>query len=493
MASLNTRRKPQLPPQGGVSSQRFEPSNSMRTHQGAPAANISAELMLRRSVCSCLLWEDTFYESGQSIADRIVDLAGQVAPKIVADLAYDARTHFNLRHVPMLLCAALARTGSGSRLVSDTLFETIQRADELSEFLAVYAKVNGVEPKALKKKLSAQVKKGLARAFGKFDEYQLAKYFSPSAEAGQPIKARDVMFMVHPRPKDEAQDALWKRLVAGEVKGADTWENALSTGPVLEEGETVTAAAKVEHKRETFERQMREGKLGYLALLRNLRNMTEAGVDQELLLQTILARRGARRVLPFRYVAAARACPKLVGVLDHALSEAISEMKMLPGKTVVLVDVSGSMDHKLSDKSDLTRMDAAAALAAVIHGDVRVFSFSNSLVEVPEARGLSGIDNILRSQHHGGTELAGAIAHLNGGTAHYSLRAQRGREPVEMDRLIVITDEQAASHVPDPKVKRAYMINVATYQHGVGYGEAWTHLDGFSEQVIRFIHEFEAL
>ncbi len=284
MASLNTR-KPALPPQGGSPPRLFEPSNTLRTHEGAPAARISPELALRRSVCSCLLWEDSFYESGQDIAARITELAGQVTPSVLADLAVDARSHFNLRHVPLLLCAVLARTGAGTRLVGDTLARTIQRADELSEFLAVYAKVNGVEPKALKKKLSAQVKKGLATAFGKFDHYQLAKYFSPSGEAGQPIKARDVMFLVHPKPRDAAQAELWKQLVAGKVKSADTWEVGLSAGPA--EGVT-----KEQHKKDVFEGQLREGKLGYLALLRNLRNMTEAKVDTGLITDAIIARRG---------------------------------------------------------------------------------------------------------------------------------------------------------------------------------------------------------
>ncbi|HXJ63046.1 MAG TPA: VWA domain-containing protein [Actinomycetota bacterium] len=474
MAALNTRNiKPALPPQGGTPPRVFEPSNTRRTHEGAPAAQISPEMALRRSVCACLLWEDTFYESGQDVAARITELAGQVAPTVLAQLAIDARSHLNLRHVPLLLCAVLARTGSGTRIVSDTISQTIQRADELSEFLAVYARANGVEPKALKKKLSAQVKKGLAAAFAKFDRYALAKYFSPSGEAGQPIKGRDVMFLVHPKPRDAEQAALWKQLVAGEVKSADTWEVGLSAGPA--EG-----VSKEQHKRAVFEGQLRDGKLGYLALLRNLRNMTEAGVDPSLVSSAILARKGARRVLPFRYVAAARAAPAMVPFLDPAMRAAVAELPALPGRTVVLVDVSGSMNQKISAKSDLSRIDAAAALAVMIHGDVRIYTFSNRVAEVSRpAGGLSGIQQILLSQPHQGTELGAAVQTLNSG--------------VEMDRLIVITDEQSGDHVPEPRAARAYLINVAAYQNGVGYGERWTHLDGFSEQVIRWVHEFEAL
>lgn len=482
MASLNTRRKPQLPTQGGLAPQRFEPSNTLRTHEGSPAAHITAEQALRRSVCSCLLWESEFYENDETIADRIVELAGQVQPKTLADLAYDARSHFHLRHVPLLLCAVLARTGSGSRLVSDTIAATIQRPDELSEFISVYAKVNGVDPSAVKKKLSAQVKKGLSAAFGKFDRYQLSKYFSLSGEKGATVRGRDVLFMAHAKPKDDEQAALFRHIAFKEAiaeGGADTWEVALSGGA---------------DKKETFERQLRDQKIGYLALLRNLRNMVEANVGHDLIVQAIVARRGARRVLPFRYVAAARACPVMLPALDQALSEAMAGMPALPGKTVVLVDVSGSMDAKLSGKSDLDRIDAAAALAAVIPGDVRVFTFSERVVEVKAERGLACIDAVKRSQVHGGTYLGGAISSLTG-SPHYSDIGRQGRgiTATEMDRLIVITDEQSHDHVAAPDVERAYLINVASARNGVGYGERWCHLDGFSEQVLQWIAEYEKL
>jgi 60 kDa SS-A/Ro ribonucleoprotein len=258
MASLNTRRQPARPPQGGVAPQSFEPSNTLRTHEGAAAASIPVEMQLRRSVCSCLLWEDTFYENGKTIADRIVELASQVQPQILAELAETARSHFNLRHVPLLLCSVLARTGSGSRLVGDTIAATIQRADEISEFVAVYAQVNGVAPNAVRRKLSAQVKKGLAQAFNKFDAFQLARYMSLAGEKKASIRGRDVMFMTHPVAKDPDQATLFKRIANKESVvsgGAGSWETELSAG---------------KDKRETWERLLREEKIGYLALLRNL-------------------------------------------------------------------------------------------------------------------------------------------------------------------------------------------------------------------------------
>jgi len=413
------------------------------TAEGAPARLISAEAQLRRSVMACLLWESQFYEDGISIAERIEQEAAAVAPETLARTAVEARRVHGLRHVPLLLAALLAKRGGA--LVADTIEQVVERADETAEFLAVYWR-KGRCP------LSAQVKKGLARAFRKFDAYQLAKYDRANA-----IKLRDVLFLVHAKPRDEAQAETWKALVDGTLQAPDTWEVALSGGA---------------DRRETFERLLREKKLGYLALLRNLHGMERAGVDAGLVREAIVARRGAARVLPFRYVAAARACPQMEPFLDQALSEAIAEMPVLPGRTIVLVDVSGSMAHPLSRRSDLTRLDAAATLASIIHGDRRVFTFSDHVVEVAPRYGMAGVDAIICSQPQSGTYLGAAVAEMNRLGGH--------------DRLIVITDEQSADPVPDPVAKRAYMINVASARNGVGYG-SWTHIDGFSEGVLRYI------
>lgn len=123
-------------------------------------------------------------------------------------------------------------------------------------------------------------------------------------------------------------------------------------------------------------------------------------------------------------------------------------------------------------------MDAAATLAAIIPGEVRAFTFSNDVVEVPPRRGMAGVDAIVRSQTHGGTELGKAVTKING---------------IKHDRLIVITDEQSADRVPQPVANKAYIINVASYRNGVGYGGAWTHIDGFSENVLSYIREQEQL
>lgn len=440
------------------------------THEGAPAARMTAEQALRRSVLSCLLWEREFYEDGEEIAGRIRKLANEVKPETLAALAGEARTRFKLRHVPLLLLVALIgrREPEARKLVADAIAGTVRRADEPGELIALYRKLNGRADRA-PAKLTKQMKAGLAAALPSFDAYQLAKYDRDGA-----VKLRDVFRLVHPKPANAEQAELWRRLVKGELESPDTWEVALSAGA---------------DKRETFERLLREGKLGYLALLRNLRNMTAASVDTGLIRDAILARKGARDVLPFRFVAAARACPQMEPALDTALLASLGDMPKLPGKTVVLVDVSGSMNDKLSSKSDLTRRDAAATLASILPGeDVRVFAFADTVVEIPRRMGMAGVDAINQAPR-GSTRLFDAVA---------AVKAQ-----VPHDRMVVITDEQATDPsrfgywivgsvrtLPDP-LNRGYMVNVASARNGVGYGK-WTHIDGFSEAVLTFIREHEA-
>lgn len=417
------------------------------THEGAPAKVVSAEAQLRRSVMSCLLWEKEFYEDGQKIATRIAQLCTQVSLETVAKIAIDAREQSKLRHVPLLLVREMARRGG--KLVAKTLERVIQRADELTEFLAIYW-ADGKVP------LSAQVKKGLARAFTKFDAYQLAKYNRDGA-----VKLRDVLFLTHAKPRDEEQERMWKQLVEGNLPTPDTWEVELSAS---------------EDKRVSWSRLLGEKRLGGLALLRNLRNMQQAAVDENFI-RAALVGMNTSRILPFRFIAAARYAPRFEPELEAAMFSSCAILPKLVGKTILLVDHSGSMNANLSQKSDMTRFDAACGLAMVareVCEHVQVFSFSYDTIEVPPRRGFALRDAIEASNQWAGTYLDLAMKHIN--TLSY-------------DRLIVITDEQSHGAVPDP-IRRGYMINVASARNGVGY-YSWTHLDGFSENIVRFIAHLE--
>ena len=449
----------------------FNLARGARTHEGAPACNISDELQLRRSVLACMLWENQFYEDGVEIAGRIAELVPKVQAERVAALAIEAREQMKLRHAPLLLVREMARHKTHRGLVAETLERVIQRADELCEFVAIYWK-NGRVP------LSGQVKKGLAAAFPKFDEYQLAKY-----DRGGPIKLRDVLFLCHAKPRDEAQAGVWKKLIWGRLAVPDTWEVALSAA----------GAGNDATKREAWTRLVTENKLGALALFRNLRNLREAGVDEKLVLAA-LEGMNTHRVLPFRFLAAARYAPQWEPVLETAMLKCVASQPKLAGKTVLLIDVSGSMIAPLSRRSEMLRTDAAYGLAVLLReiGErVAVYSFSDNLVEVPARRGFALRDAIDASQRHNGTYLGKAVEQLNQKECY--------------DRLIVITDEQAHDSVPNPgswsdgqpalsspKGPRpsGYVINVASYKNGVGYGK-WTHIDGWSESVVEYVRLLE--
>ncbi|OLB21207.1 MAG: TROVE domain-containing protein [Acidobacteria bacterium 13_2_20CM_57_7] len=427
----------------------------VRTHEGAVAQKVDAKSELRRTVLTCLLWEATFYEKGNDIAKRIAALAAENKPEVLAALAREARTKMQLRHAPLFLARELARRKGAGPLVAETLESVIQRADELGEFVALYWKEK-------KQPLSAGVKRGLARAFTKFDAYQLAKYDRESA-----VKLRDVLFLCHAKPKDEAQAALWKKLVENTLESPDTWEVALSAG---------------KDKRENFERLLREGKLGGMAVLRNLRLMLASGVDPKLIRERL--DKGVARALPFRFVTAARHAPKLEDALEKAMLKGIAGLEKLAGLTGLVVDVSGSMNYKLAKKGETTRMDAASGLAILLREKAEDFSiatFSDACVELPPRRGFALRDAIVGSQAHSGTYLKRALTQL------YDKQEWR-----ELERLIVITDEQSHDGILRAWTPRAYVVNVAPYKHGISYGNNWTHIDGWSERIVDYITAVEA-
>jgi 60 kDa SS-A/Ro ribonucleoprotein len=444
------------------------------THEGARASRITPIMALRRSVCSQMLWENEFYEDGVSIATRISETIKMCKPEQVAALAIEAREKFKLRNVPLLLVRELARLGYKG--TAETLGKIIQRPDELTEFLALYWK-DGRCP------LSAQVKRGLAAAFVKFSEYSLSKYNRDEA-----VKLRDVLFLSHAKPLNGAQEATWKKLIDGTLSAPDTWEVALSSGA---------------DKKATWERLLAENKLGSLALLRNLRNCKTVGVDESLIF-TALEKMKVDRVLPFRFISAARFAPQWEPQLEIAMLKSLSTQEKLPGHTVMLLDVSGSMDQPLSSKSDLQRLDAACGVAMLLREiceKVDIYTFSMKLIQIPARHGFALRDAICNSQQHSGTPLGLAIKSIyaNKGEKTNTFEfGYHGRQEVDYkgqdlhpDRLIVITDEQSADNVPNPQGK-GYLINVASARNGVGYG-AWNHIDGFSEAVIGWIREYENL
>jgi hypothetical protein len=400
-----------------------------------------------------MLFEDNFYESGVETAIRIADLVKRTSFADAAQCAIDARDKFKLRHMPLYIVREML-WHHGGRQMGDLIVRVIQRPDELGELLSMYWKARPDAP------LDRQLKIGLARAFKKFDEYQLAKHDS----AERAVRVRDVMFLTHPRPRNEAEAALFKRIANDEMKTPETWETMLSVGA---------------DSKETFTDLLTRRKLGAMALLRNLRKMQSDGVPEELIRNALFTAR-VDRVLPFRFLAAARHAPSLEDAIEVAMFKGLTAHPALPGKTAILIDHSGSMDVPLSEKSDLTRLEAAIGVAVLLREIAKVchvFVFSNDCLEVPPRRGFALSDAIRKSMPSGGTHAGAAINKV------YA-------DCPDLDRLIVVTDEQSADRPPRPK-RRGYIVNVGTYSHGIGF-QPWVTIDGWSEAVLDFIRLYEA-
>lgn len=440
------------------------------THQGARAISVSPIKELRRSLMACMLWESGFYESGEDQATRMAGLIKRCSFEDAAQAAIDAREKFKLRHAPLFVVRELLRNHSGKK-VGDLIYRVIQRPDECGELLSLYWRENKDAP------LSNQLKIGLARALKKFNAYQLAKWDQGSAE----VKLRDVLFLTHARPRGaedrytrkerkskteytlNEHELLFKQITENKLQSPDTWEVALSGGA---------------DKRETFTRLLAEKKLGALALLRNLRNMIEAKVDEDDI-RDALKTMNTERVLPFRFISAAKYAPRLEDAIEGAMLRCTASLEKLGGRTALLVDHSHSMDQAVSAKSEVTRFEAAAALAMILRETTercRVFTFSDRCVEIPPRTGFGMLEAIRAVRNPVSTMLGAAVRHV------YKVFP-------ECNRIIVVTDEQSCDRPPLPQ-GTGYIINVAGNKNGIAYGP-WVSIDGWSEAVIEYIRASE--
>jgi hypothetical protein len=442
------------------------------THGGAVAAKIGPVASLRRAVLSTLLFENQFYEDGVEQAERIRDLALKVDPETLADLAVEARRDHGLRHVPLLLLVALCRTGSGiPGLVADTIVKVCTRADQVTDLLALY-KAEG------NAKFSSQLKKGVARAMQGFDTYQLAKYASDREKT---FSLRDAMFLSHPRSLDDRMARDFDGLAKRALRQVNTWESASSAGSDM---------------RGEFTRLLSEGKMGYLALLRNIRGMEEAGVSRGLIVDAIAARKGARNVFPTQFYAASLASPAYADAIQEAMLANIRSRKRLSGKTVVVVDISGSMNSPLASMSRFTRYDATALLAGCLVemcDDVAVYATAGCDARRKHATAKAAPTpgfRMIQTMRSMNARLGGGGIFLR--QCMDAIHESEG----DVDRVIVLTDEQDTDTRGAPldarmMGRRNYLINVASHRNGIGYRK-WTHVDGFSEGVLSWIAAYEA-
>lgn len=428
-------------------------------HEPGAKQTFSPSFELDRLVSACLLGEDQFYVDGVSIEARIRELAAKVEPSVLADIAVRARKELGLRHTPLLLLVVMAERGFTVSLRTAAR-DILRTPKDAMDLLALWWKGG-------KRKVPHAFMRAFRDGFERWTDYQVAKYATLSNVG---VRLRDIARLSHPNP-GERQD-LFRALVKDDLRAPDTWEAALSRPGA--------------DKRAEWERLLSEGKLGALALVRNLRNMEQVGVEPALVREA-LSKTRASDVWPWQALAAAREAPAYTHDLDALMIRSAGAMPRIPGKTGILVDVSGSMDDRLSAKGTMKRMDAAAGLAVVLREACEtavIGSFSNLLVRLddPLPRGATLANAIVGSQPHSGTQLVFAVESMVATTP-------------DLDRLIVVTDEQAngyGSFAGTLSMPKSYVINLASYQRGVAWNGPVTRINGWSGAVVRWIALEEA-
>lgn len=268
-------------------------------HEGAIAWRMTPEWELYTTVVTTMGTEDKYYEKGDDRVRRIAELVRKVEPEFVAQLAIYTREEMHLRSVPMLLLVELANCHHGDSLVSRAVSRTVQRADEITELLMCYQWRMGRKDLS---QLSHQLRKGLAEALNRFDEYQFAKY----NRTDRKVTLRDALLLVHPKPKNKAQSEIFSKILNDSLTTPYTWETELSA---VGQYHFASDEEKTEAKREAWQQLVKSQRMGYMATLRNLRNMLQLRLDDESM-RTIcdfLADPEAVRKskqLPFRFLSA---------------------------------------------------------------------------------------------------------------------------------------------------------------------------------------------
>ena len=381
--------------------------NRITNYEGATAYKITPALELYSSVVTFSL-NNTFYEKADDRITRLRELIALNNPEFVAKLAIYAREKMYLRSVPLVLAVELAKTHKGDDLVSRLVSRIVKRADEITELLAYYQAANQRTDVKKLNKLSKQLQKGLAVSFNKFDEYQFAKY-NRDAE----IKLRDALFLVHPKAKDENQQALFDKIVNDNLDVPYTWETELSKQG---QSEFANEAEKQNAFRNKWQELIDSNKLGYMALLRNLRNILTANVNQDYIKKITQRIADEKEVqnskqLPFRFLSDFRELEKvpspnvqlLLSALEEAMKIAIQNLKGFDENTTVLIacDVSGSMMIPISPRSSVQAYDIGLVLGMLLQYSSKsvmsgIFGDTWKIINLPKDNILSNVQALHR-------------------------------------------------------------------------------------------------
>lgn len=463
MSKLNPRTKP---------APKFD-TERLAGGSGALAAKQSNVALLRRAVLANLLWEDVAYMDGVSVANEIKRLIPLCPAIDVYNIALEARLMQKLRHTPLFIAVEMCKYPEHKMFVKDLLPQIITRADMLTDFLAIYWKDS-------KCPIANQVKKGLELAFHNFNEYKLAKYDRDAA-----IKLRDVMFLVHAKPRNMYEQELFKKVADRTLTPPETWEVLLSRG---------------EDKKATWTKLITEKKIGGLAMLRNIANMQRACVDRKII-QEGLANLRSSMLLPLDFWKAARMNPEFDRDIEDAMIEAYKNLPKLPGKTLFIVDVSGSMGSLTSGNSAFDRMDQACAMAILAANQCEDYELvatagndgskiqASEWIQYPK-RGFALAPQIMKTRQRIGGGGIFTRQCLEWCKAKFSDK--------KFDRIIIFSDSQDCDYpekrIPKPFGKHNYIVDVSAHTRGVNYKGVWTaEVSGWSEHFLTYIAALEGL
>lgn len=397
--------------------------------------------------------ESKFYGDNSAEMQETIKRVIATDAEFVAKLAVFARREFNMRSVAHVLTAYLAHEIEGKKYVKDTVKAVSLRGDDVTEIMACYINIFGKRP------IPNALKKGIAEVMQGFDEYTLAKYKGE----GKAVKMRDLLCLCRPAPKTKEQSDMWKRLLDDKLETPYTWETELSA-----KGNT----AKV------WEELIDSKKVGYMALLRNLRNILTANpsnVDKVLsYIENPEAVKKSKQ-LPFRYLSAYKELSNIGGsrvfdVLENAVEASVENMPKLEGTTVIAVDVSGSMSSTVSEKSKVMCYEIAMLLGLMankICDNAYFFTFNNFIEKYAVSRRSGILETATKSRCCGGTRMELPFNKMIS-------------DNIKADRVIVLSDNMCNSGWQ----RNTVQVLADEYRRRTG-NDIWVHaidLQGYGTQ-----------
>lgn len=431
------------------------------------------EKLITQVLCS-FFNEKKFYGDNSADMQETIKRVIATDPEFVSNLAVFARREFNMRSVSHVLTAYLAHEVEGKPFTRKTVKAVSLRGDDVTEIMACYLDLFG-------KPIPNALRKGIADVMQGFDEYTLAKYKGN----GKAVKMRDLLCLCRPTPKSQSQSDMWKRLLNNELETPYTWETELSANG---------------NNKETWEKLIESKKCGYMALLRNLRNILNANpsnVDMVLdYIQNPDAVRKSKQ-LPFRYLSAYKELENIGGsrvfdVLENAIETSIENMPKLEGTTVIAVDVSGSMRNLISNKSTVRCAEIALLLGLIANKicDNSIFyTFDTDLYKHAVSHRSGILYTALNTRVNGG------------GTNMYLPFVQMIKDNIKADRIIFLSDNECNGgwyNKPVQSLADEYRRKTGNdiWVHAVdlqGYGTQQFHgaktnvIAGWSERTLEFI------